>query len=351
MEQVIIALADKKRDHVPYRQSKMTHVLRDSLGGNCNTLMIANIWGEKCHIEETISTLRFAKRMMCVSNNPEINVQYDPLALIKKYEREIRDLKQELLMHDTLANRSLIQYEPYSDAQRYELQKLVKSYLDAENDDIEVVNLRQIKEIFYQFKILYKNLEAEKEENAKNRPIASNTNKKEATNNEHSVEKHAAETEFEDGVGETDGTGFGIGISPSKGGKANNNQIKKTVGGNKPTKTLAQVLASETKPEGEDEAVNDTLIIDGDINRLGDATMTESGHQIYLPQTIRERRPGGAPLSRAEEFENFKKERGYSMYRNLIDNKGNLFILIVIYNTFSYFKRKKKISQRISSND
>jgi kinesin family protein 6/9 len=117
----------------------MTHVLKDSLGGNCNTLMIANIWGEKVHIEETISTLRFAARMMCVANTPEINVQYDPAALIKKYEREIRDLKQELSMHDTFSNRSHVQYETYSDAQRYDLQKQIKSFLNGELDEIEVL--------------------------------------------------------------------------------------------------------------------------------------------------------------------------------------------------------------------
>ncbi|KAJ1515968.1 Kinesin-like protein kif9 [Coelomomyces lativittatus] len=79
LEQVILALADKKREHIPYRQSKLTNVLRDSLGGNCNTMMIANIWGEASHIEETVSTLRFATRMMCVTNEPVINVQFDPL--------------------------------------------------------------------------------------------------------------------------------------------------------------------------------------------------------------------------------------------------------------------------------
>ena len=41
--------------------------------------MIANIWGVKEHIEETISTLRFGTRMMCVANTPVVNVQYDPM--------------------------------------------------------------------------------------------------------------------------------------------------------------------------------------------------------------------------------------------------------------------------------
>ena len=79
LEQVILALSDKKRDHVPYRQSKLTNVLRDALGGNCNTIMVANMWGEKQHLEETISTLRFATRMMCVTNTPVVNIQYDPM--------------------------------------------------------------------------------------------------------------------------------------------------------------------------------------------------------------------------------------------------------------------------------
>ncbi len=57
LEQVIVALADKRREHIPYRQSKLTHVLRDSLGGNCNTLMIANIWAEQGQIEETVRNL------------------------------------------------------------------------------------------------------------------------------------------------------------------------------------------------------------------------------------------------------------------------------------------------------
>ncbi len=57
LEQTVIALADKRREHIPFRQTKLTHCLKDSIGGNCNTLMIANIWGESPQIEETVSRL------------------------------------------------------------------------------------------------------------------------------------------------------------------------------------------------------------------------------------------------------------------------------------------------------
>ena len=121
LEQVVVALCDRKRDHVPYRQSRLTHLLKDSIGGNCKTLMVANIWLEPAHLEETISSLKFATRMMHVANEASINIHADPQLLIKKYEGEIRNLKQELAMHDTLANRGRINYDPYTPEQQYEI--------------------------------------------------------------------------------------------------------------------------------------------------------------------------------------------------------------------------------------
>ena len=59
-QQVIVALSVRGRDHIPYRSSKLTHVLKDSLGGNCKTLMVACIWGEAAQLEETTSTCRSA---------------------------------------------------------------------------------------------------------------------------------------------------------------------------------------------------------------------------------------------------------------------------------------------------
>jgi len=61
LEQAVIALGDRRREHVPFRQSKLTHVLKDSIGGRCNTLLIANIWGEAVHIEETVIFLNILR--------------------------------------------------------------------------------------------------------------------------------------------------------------------------------------------------------------------------------------------------------------------------------------------------
>ena len=51
-----------KKRHVPYRNSMLTSILRDSLGGNCKTVMIATMAMEKQSEEETLSTVRFANR-------------------------------------------------------------------------------------------------------------------------------------------------------------------------------------------------------------------------------------------------------------------------------------------------
>jgi kinesin family protein 6/9 len=159
LEQFVLALGDRHRDHKPYRQSKLTHLLKDSLGGNCKTVMVANIWPESSHLEETASTLRFATRMMRVINEPTINVHLDDKMLLKKYEREIKDLKQELAMHDTLAGRSRVQYEDYTPDEQRELEVQVKSYLEGDTPQLEVVSLRMVVEAFTIFRKLHQGLQ------------------------------------------------------------------------------------------------------------------------------------------------------------------------------------------------
>ncbi|CAG2216037.1 KIF6_9 [Mytilus edulis] len=98
LEQVIIALADKSRQHIPYRNSMMTSVIRDSLGGNCMTTMIATCSVEKKNVDETISTCRFAQRVAMIKNDVMVNEELDPKLLIARLKKEVQQLKEELAM-------------------------------------------------------------------------------------------------------------------------------------------------------------------------------------------------------------------------------------------------------------
>lgn len=70
---VISSLTDPKCTFVPYRDSKLTRLLQDSLGGNTKTCMIANIGPADYNTEETLSTLRYASRAKNIQNKPKIN--------------------------------------------------------------------------------------------------------------------------------------------------------------------------------------------------------------------------------------------------------------------------------------
>lgn len=156
LEQVVVALGSKSRDHVPYRQSKLTHMLKDSLGGNCKTTMVANVWPEAKMMEETQSTLRFAQRMMRVSNEATVNVHLDPQMLLRKYERQVKDLKQELAMYDTLAGRSQVQRDEFNPDETRELEGKLKQYINGEvADPPQIQSLRMVYEGFAIFKKLY----------------------------------------------------------------------------------------------------------------------------------------------------------------------------------------------------
>ena len=76
---------DGKSTHIPYRDSKLTRLLQDSLGGNTKTVMIAAVSPADYNYEETLSTLRYASRAKSIKNKPKINE--DPKdALLKQYE-------------------------------------------------------------------------------------------------------------------------------------------------------------------------------------------------------------------------------------------------------------------------
>jgi kinesin family protein 6/9 len=156
LEQCVIALARKGQSHIPYRQSKLTNMLKDALGANCNTLVIACIWGEASHLEETVSTLRLAARMMRVQNETSVVESVDSDALIRKQARTIRALKQELIMHDALVQRTGVTYDPYTPEQQAGIRQMVSKYIDAtevdEDDCLNIDSYRTMLEVCKQFK-------------------------------------------------------------------------------------------------------------------------------------------------------------------------------------------------------
>uniref|UniRef100_A0A7N8X945 Kinesin family member 15 n=1 Tax=Mastacembelus armatus TaxID=205130 RepID=A0A7N8X945_9TELE len=99
--QVIMALVDVsngKNRHICYRDSKLTFLLRDSLGGNAKTYTIANVHpGSKC-FGETLSTLQFAQRAKLIKNKAIINE--DTQGNVRQLQAEVKKLRDQLAQHD-----------------------------------------------------------------------------------------------------------------------------------------------------------------------------------------------------------------------------------------------------------
>lgn len=129
LEMVIVALhekATKGKDFIPYRNSFLTTVLRDSLGGNCKTIMIANISGEEQHTHETVGTCRFAQRVASIKNEAIINEDMDPSLMIKRLKDEVKRLKGEV---DFLKGESG-EGDMLTDEERENLIQRCKEYVD-----------------------------------------------------------------------------------------------------------------------------------------------------------------------------------------------------------------------------
>ncbi|XP_043365716.1 kinesin-like protein KIF9 isoform X3 [Dermochelys coriacea] len=292
LEQAIIALADRKRDHVPFRQSKLTHALKDSLGGNCNTVLVANIYGEAAQIEETLSSLRFATRMKWVTTEPAVNEKYDPVRMVKNLEKEIALLKQELAMHDSL-----------------------------------IMNIRQIQEVFNQFKVILSQQEQEVEARLRNKYTLIDKSDFAAITAAQKAGLVDAEGHL---VGEVDGQGFGIGVAPlSKHGgkkvkaKKAKEQLSPTIrkeGLGSPVlgKDLDFISPSRSQlvTSARDLDVKEGLI------REQDAASIETHHSESVPKE--DSHQPSSPPSKLVAFEEFKNERGSEINRIFKENKAIL---------------------------
>ncbi|XP_076102450.1 kinesin-like protein KIF11 [Mytilus galloprovincialis] len=92
---VITSLVERS-PHIPYRESKLTRLLQDSLGGKTKTSIIATISPASCNLDETLSTLDYAHRAKNITNRPEVNQKLTKKALLKEYNEEIERLRRDL---------------------------------------------------------------------------------------------------------------------------------------------------------------------------------------------------------------------------------------------------------------
>nr|XP_046211040.1 kinesin-like protein KIF9 isoform X2 [Oncorhynchus gorbuscha] len=284
LEQAILALADRRRDHVPFRQTKLTHALKDSLGGNCNTVLVANIYGEASQIEETLQ--------------------------VRKLEKEIQLLKQELSIHNTLANRMGMSYDTLSETQVAEIQSHVRRYLEGSLDEINIVSIRQIQEVFAQFKQAVQ----QQEQKVKAQLCQNYTLVEKAQSTAGST---AAKSQGSQGtVGVVEGHGFGVGLAvPS------DRHIRLL----SPGRTKA-IKTKELASQGRKEAVEGRSPGPGkqveSVNPVQrDREGREHDPQSQEPQGPQEPLRTDSPPPKAEAFEDFKAERGSEINRILKENK------------------------------
>eukprot|EP01042_Synura_sphagnicola_P001966 gene1966-2328_t len=139
---VINALAEgRKGGHVPYRDSKLTRLLQESLGGNSSTIMIAAVSPADYNYDETVSTLRYANRAKSIANavkrNEDVNER-----MIRELKEEIEKLKQKLLSE----GQGVVADPAVSEEQRRRLQELEESQRSAWEEKERLTEVHRVRQ-------------------------------------------------------------------------------------------------------------------------------------------------------------------------------------------------------------
>ncbi|KAK2499611.1 hypothetical protein MC885_004708 [Smutsia gigantea] len=344
LEQAIIARGDQKRDHIPFRQCKLTHALKDSLGGNCNVVLVTNIYGEAAQLEETLSSLQFASRMKLVTTKPAVNETYDAEQMVKNLKKELALLKQELAMQDSLANRAHVNYDPMDEIQIAEINAQVRRYLEGTLDEIDIINLRQIQEVFNQFRVVQRQQQQEVESALRRKYTLIDKNDFAAISAVQKAGLVDVDSHF---VGEPDGQGFGLGVAPfsTKSGKKSKSEktlkerpstsarkegVSRPLSGKDLDVTTSKTQVASSSKEG---YVKEMLLQDRESSSIEPPASDSPKEELQPP------RPS-TPPSKSVAFEDFKKERGSEINRIFKENKS-------ILNERS--KRASETTQRINA--
>ncbi|KAJ4286099.1 Kinesin- motor protein [Kalmusia sp. IMI 367209] len=159
---VINALVERS-SHIPYRESKLTRLLQDSLGGRTKTCIIATLSPAKSNLEETISTLDYAFRAKNIRNKPQVNQLMSKKTLLKEFTFEIEKLKSELIA-TRQRNGVYLTQENYEEITTISESRRILS--DEQRDKIETmeVNLRNKVEELFSLTTCFQNLKKDNEQ-------------------------------------------------------------------------------------------------------------------------------------------------------------------------------------------
>lgn len=157
LEQVVIALAQTNREHIPFRQSKLTYLLKDCLDGNCHTYLIACIWPKKDHSWESLSTLRFAARMKTIETNPVRNrLVAKEQAPSRVIQQQLELLKKELAMRDFVHARETW-LPDMTKQQKFQVHKQVVDFV-LPSDNVGEMDIRSLSQVHMMLNIMKQTL-------------------------------------------------------------------------------------------------------------------------------------------------------------------------------------------------
>ncbi|XP_074166893.1 kinesin-like protein KIF9 isoform X4 [Sminthopsis crassicaudata] len=273
-----------------------------------------------------LSSLRFASRMKLITTEPSINEKYDAERMVKNLEKELILLKQELAIHDSLANRAMVTYDPMDEVQIAEINSQVRRYLDGSLEEIDIINLRQIQEVFNQFKVILSQQEQEVEANLRKKYTLINKNDYATIT---AVQKAGLVDVEGNTVGETDGQGFGLGIAPFSAKPGKKGKIKKSY------KDIPGALGKKdgllspvSGKDGESISTSRTQLLssskEADVKDVLSRDREASGSEPIASDSPKEdsrmTRPA-TPPPKPSAFEEFKNERGSEINRIFKQNK------------------------------
>ena len=170
LEQVIVSL-QARAAFVPYRNSKLTHILQDSLGGRTVTAMIATVTPLAASVPESLATCHFAQRVACIANTSVLHREtvLNPMGEIRRLRREVAALQRQLLHatrgatttstgSSTSSSTSTFQRSNSSSTSSgsRDLQHMVQVYMESSQPVLDVCDLSECQECFALMRAMYR---------------------------------------------------------------------------------------------------------------------------------------------------------------------------------------------------